>query len=436
MQVGLADSVLGLKQAAREDRERGRDERERFDLALDAAQTQDAERPSQAPLADAPAAPRADGGGKAAPQQDVVATPEGGDAPPKDPATPAVQAALAAATGEKTAAAQTSAAVAVPAGGEGAPALQAKRAASSLTPNAVAGAAAQPGAREATTAAEVSAKSLAAGPATKPEGAPAAPQTSAPETLFAEGPASTNETSAKALAAGLARSQGADTGASGAQAAGGAGGGVVSASPAPEGFTAGAIFPEADDGRVLRAAGVAPGGMGAEGVASAVSAAPAQAGAAPVSAPTVAPTQAPPTLQISAQIQNALDHSARQITIRLYPAELGSVDVRLSIVDGAIRAVIAVERPETMELLQQDARALERDLEGAGFDLAEGGVEFAMQGGSEPFTDDAARRGDGAGSDAAAADDESAPNEPTTTSSDVITARDRLAGLRTLNMRV
>src|SRR5262245_21230161 len=59
-----------------------------------------------------------------------------------------------------------------------------------------------------------------------------------------------------------------------------------------------------------------------------------------------------------------------RFTIRLDPPELGQIEVNLSVTHhGHAQAVLAVEKPQTLELLQRDAAALERALKDAGFDL-------------------------------------------------------------------
>ena len=75
--------------------------------------------------------------------------------------------------------------------------------------------------------------------------------------------------------------------------------------------------------------------------------------------------------------------------IRLDPAELGRVDVRLEVGhDNRVQAVLAAERPETLAELQRSARDLERALQDAGLDVGENGLEFQLrdENGSEEFS--------------------------------------------------
>jgi flagellar hook-length control protein FliK len=87
----------------------------------------------------------------------------------------------------------------------------------------------------------------------------------------------------------------------------------------------------------------------------------------------------------------------QRFEIRLDPAELGRIDVRLELADdGTVKTRMIVEKAETLDLLQRDQRVLEKALAQTGFRSAEGGVEFSLRGeggqsGSRP-QDDRPRR--------------------------------------------
>jgi len=95
----------------------------------------------------------------------------------------------------------------------------------------------------------------------------------------------------------------------------------------------------------------------------------------------------PPALpeQIGLRIQRAVVDGRQRMTLQLHPAELGRVDIRLEFAsDGTLRAQITADRPEALDLLQRDARGLERALTDAGlktdgqslnFDLREQGQQ-------------------------------------------------------------
>jgi hypothetical protein len=101
-------------------------------------------------------------------------------------------------------------------------------------------------------------------------------------------------------------------------------------------------------------------------------------------APPAAPSQPPPTAlaeQVAIQIaRHAADGGSSRFEIRLDPAGLGRVDVRLDIHrDGHVQAVIAADRPETMALLNRDAKGLERALQNAGLKADSGSLSFSLR---------------------------------------------------------
>jgi flagellar hook-length control protein FliK len=60
---------------------------------------------------------------------------------------------------------------------------------------------------------------------------------------------------------------------------------------------------------------------------------------------------------------------------------LGRIEVKLeSNNDGTLRAVISAERADTLDLLQRDARGLERALQDAGVKTDSGSLNFNLRG--------------------------------------------------------
>lgn len=81
----------------------------------------------------------------------------------------------------------------------------------------------------------------------------------------------------------------------------------------------------------------------------------------------------------------------KRFDIRLDPAELGRVDVSLEISDkGDVSAKLTVDRVETLQLLQRDARTLERAFEQAGLKPTEGGIEMSLR---DPADQSGSRQG-------------------------------------------
>lgn len=173
-------------------------------------------------------------------------------------------------------------------------------------------------------------------------------------------------------------------------------------------------------GEVLTAAQTAQSPMaptassGPAGALSQAPSPPASALAAGQAAATSAVHPASQALAVTLQ-QRALDGGARQFTVQMDPPDLGRVDVRLQFGrNKTLKAVLTVEKPETLTLLQRDAQILERTLQGSGlqsgadleFSLAQGG-----QGGAQE-SDGSDKRPTGGGPSAPALDEHAAPDGP------------------------
>lgn len=94
----------------------------------------------------------------------------------------------------------------------------------------------------------------------------------------------------------------------------------------------------------------------------------------------LAPPPQPPAVQVAASILQRDGVPLERLRIALQPAELGSVEVTL-VSEGRrkARALVLVDRPETLELLQRDQRSLERILVASGLELAAGGLELGLR---------------------------------------------------------
>jgi flagellar hook-length control protein FliK len=70
----------------------------------------------------------------------------------------------------------------------------------------------------------------------------------------------------------------------------------------------------------------------------------------------------------------------KQFTIRLDPAELGKVEVKLSMDDeGKVQAKLTADRVDTLYLLQRDARTLERAFDQAGLKTSPDSLDFSLR---------------------------------------------------------
>ncbi len=75
---------------------------------------------------------------------------------------------------------------------------------------------------------------------------------------------------------------------------------------------------------------------------------------------------------------------ATKFEIRLDPAELGRVQVRMEVsADNRVEAVVSTQRPEVLADLQRGADSLRRALAEAGFELGTDGLSFSLEQGSQ-----------------------------------------------------
>ncbi len=89
--------------------------------------------------------------------------------------------------------------------------------------------------------------------------------------------------------------------------------------------------------------------------------------------------------QLAAQITRRFDAGSRVFDIRLDPAELGRVDVRLELMpDQRVQAILSAERQETLAELQRSAKDLARALSEAGLDLDDDGLSFQLAEDNDP----------------------------------------------------
>jgi hypothetical protein len=94
----------------------------------------------------------------------------------------------------------------------------------------------------------------------------------------------------------------------------------------------------------------------------------------------VEPGPDPAARQVALQITRALEHDRTEIRIQLDPPDLGEVDIQLEFRDLRLCATVSAERPDTLDLLQRDARSLARALREAGVELADSDLSFASGG--------------------------------------------------------
>ncbi|NWG47393.1 MAG: flagellar hook-length control protein FliK [Alphaproteobacteria bacterium] len=83
---------------------------------------------------------------------------------------------------------------------------------------------------------------------------------------------------------------------------------------------------------------------------------------------------------LGAQIARNASNGLTRFEIRLDPPELGRIDVKLEFgPEGRLTARLIVDRAETLDLLQRDARFLERTLTDSGLKADTGSLSFALR---------------------------------------------------------
>lgn len=106
----------------------------------------------------------------------------------------------------------------------------------------------------------------------------------------------------------------------------------------------------------------------------------------------------PPGEQVAVQVKRAVAEGVDSISIKLDPGDLGKVEVKMEVgQDGRLLAVIAVDKPETLLLLQKDAGTLEQSLRDAGLKTSSDSLSFSLRDQSGAEDGRQGRRGSGRG---------------------------------------
>ena len=116
--------------------------------------------------------------------------------------------------------------------------------------------------------------------------------------------------------------------------------------------------------------------------------------------------------QISERLLQKFDGGSTRFEIRLDPAELGEVDVRVEVDrDGRVQAVLAARDPAAVDAIHRGLKSLENALAQAGLDLGENGVRVEL----DQKQNSASFAGNEAGSD-------KGPSASANTESEILTA--------------
>lgn len=85
--------------------------------------------------------------------------------------------------------------------------------------------------------------------------------------------------------------------------------------------------------------------------------------------------------QVAVNIQRAAGQGNDRINIQLRPLELGKIEVKMELGhDGRMHATISAEKPETLDMLRNDARNLIQTLNDAGLQTDANSLNFNLQG--------------------------------------------------------
>ena len=104
--------------------------------------------------------------------------------------------------------------------------------------------------------------------------------------------------------------------------------------------------------------------------------------------------------QIYLKIRQAVTENKDHITLRLQPAELGRLDIRMQIdAEGRTQMLITADNRDTFEMLQRDIRGLERTLHEAGLKTDSDSLQFDLKEGDQQAGHEAAGEHAGTGTD-------------------------------------
>src|SRR5882724_2293251 len=87
-----------------------------------------------------------------------------------------------------------------------------------------------------------------------------------------------------------------------------------------------------------------------------------------------------PVSGLALEIAASVKSGKSRFEIRLDPADLGRIDVRIDIDrNGQVTSHLTVEKPETLSMMRQDAPQLQRALDDAGLKTGNGGLQFSLR---------------------------------------------------------
>ncbi|MDO9411989.1 MAG: flagellar hook-length control protein FliK [Pseudolabrys sp.] len=102
--------------------------------------------------------------------------------------------------------------------------------------------------------------------------------------------------------------------------------------------------------------------------------------AANITAEASRPDAAVPVAGVAFEITSKITSGKNQFDIRLDPAELGRIHVRLDVDrDGNVVTHMMADRPDTLDMLRKDTAGLERALQDAGLKTSDNSLQFSLR---------------------------------------------------------
>lgn len=93
---------------------------------------------------------------------------------------------------------------------------------------------------------------------------------------------------------------------------------------------------------------------------------------------------APAAVQVGREIIRRFNGGTTNFELRLDPAELGRVEIRLEVTrDNRVSAVVTADNPQALTELARHARELEQQLQSAGLQLSDAGLSFDLRQGAQ-----------------------------------------------------
>jgi flagellar hook-length control protein FliK len=127
-----------------------------------------------------------------------------------------------------------------------------------------------------------------------------------------------------------------------------------------------------------------------------------------------------PAEQVKVQVTKGMKDGSDSIDVLLHPADLGTVQVKLQMQDGQVKATISADNPQTLALLKNDAHQLTQSLQNAGFNTDSNSLNFQMRGEQQASSGGAfAQQQDGTGQNGSNSSDSGSSDSPYTTDSEI-----------------